>query len=105
MDLIALGSKPSKSSRHSVAEPDEAPKSSKPSGLSSSSNPAKKFKPAPSGDSAGLFSDPIRVSHVTQPSSSASKQVSSGKGSQGHSPQPSAVNTSQQLIEGNGAVI
>ena len=112
VDLIALGSKPSSKSslRHSTGpDGEDAPsKTTKPSGLSSSStassNPAKKFKPAPSSDSSGLFSDPIRVSQVSQQSGGVSatsaKQGSSGKGSQSHSPQPGVGSVSQQIIEG-----
>lgn len=100
-DLIALGSKSSVSkapSRHPASDSDDSAKSS--STLAAAGNSAKKFKPAASSDNpGGLFSDPIRVSQVGQPGSSG-KQVSSGKGSHGLSPQPSGGSGTQQIIEG-----
>lgn len=105
-DLIALGSKPSgsKPSLRHVDTGDEPAKPSKASGgLIAGGNPPKKFKSAAnSGDnSGGLFSDPIRVSQVSQQATAAVKQVSSSKTSHGPSPQPSGPTAAgQQIIEG-----
>ena len=102
-DLIALGSKPSssKSLRHTPADIDDSGKPSK-SSNSSGGNPSKKFKPAAvsSDNSGGLFSDPIRVAQVGQQAAAIGKQVPSSKSSHGHSPQPSSVVSTQQIIEG-----
>ena len=108
-DLIALGSKPSssKSLRHTPTDSDDAIKSSKvpnPGG-----NPSKKFKAAvASNDSpGGLFSDPIRVSQVSQQAAAAAaaavaggKQAPSKGGSHSVSPQPSTIAAPLQIIEG-----
>lgn len=105
-DLIALGSKSgSKASlRHPPsADSDDSSKPSKQSGsLGTGGNPAKKFKASGSGEnSGGLFSDPIRVSQVSQPGATSSKQQSSSsKSTHSASPQPSAVGTTQHIIEG-----
>ncbi len=104
-DLIALGSKSSgsKSSlRHPASDSDDSTKPSKSSSTLNvaGGNPSKKYKPASSGDnSGGLFSDPIRVSQVSQ--QAVSKQASSSKGSHSQSPQPSGGSGTQQIIEGN----
>ena len=105
-DLIALGSKPSGSKaslRHPVSDSDDPAKPSKSSStlnVAAGGNPSKKFKAAASGDNSGvLFSDPIRVSQVSQPA--VSKQASSSKGSHSQSPQPSGGSGAQQIIEGD----
>ncbi len=102
-DLIALGSKSSSSKsslRHPGSDDDltKAPKQSSSTVVA----PAKKFKPSPSGENAGnLFSDPIRVSQVSQLAGTSGKQSSSSKGSHGSSsPQPGIVSGPQQIIEG-----
>ena len=102
-DLIALGSKPTSSkssSRHSIPDGEDSSKSAKPPSLAAAGIPSKKFKPAPPGDTGVLFSDPIKVSQVSQQSGVLAKQGSSVKGSQSHSPQPSVGIGTQQIIEG-----
>lgn len=107
-DLIALGPTKPSSSKSSLRHPgssdsDDLSKPSKSSTtLASGGNPPKKFKAAITGDnSGGLFSDPIRVSQVSQAAGSAGKPSSSVKGSHGVSPQPGAgTATAQQIIEG-----
>lgn len=103
-DLIALGSKAtSKTSlRHPGSESDDLSKPSKSSStLVAGGNPAKKFKPAASGENTGgLFSDPIRVSQVGPQSGSSGKQTTSTRG-HGPSPQPGTGSSQQPIIEGN----
>ena len=98
-DLIALGSKSGSSkSRHSDrddAKPSTTSLKSTPSGVSSSSSsvpPVKKFKVTPVADSSagGLFSDPIRVSQVSQ-----SQPPSSKIG-------PGAISKSAHMLQGGG---
>lgn len=102
-DLIALGSKPSGSKpslRHPASDSDDSAKPSKSSSTLNiaGGNPPKKHKPAVSSDnSGGLFSDPIRVSQVSQ--QAVSKQTSN-KASHTQSPQPSVGSGIQQIIEG-----
>ena len=69
------------------------------SGLIAGGNPPKKFKSAtvPGDNSGGLFSDPIRVSQVSQ---STAKQATSSKSSHVPSPQPSTGVGAAQIIEG-----
>lgn len=102
--MIALGSKPSSSKsslRHIEGEEAAKPLKSS-SGLISGGNPPKKFKSAAvSGDnSGGLFSDPIRVSQVSQQAGGAGKQATPSKSSHASSPQPSNVSGAPQIIEG-----
>lgn len=104
--MIALGSKPSgsKPSLRHADTGDETTKPSKSSGsIMTGGNPPKKFKPATgnSGDnSGGLFSDPIRVSQVSQQATATGKQAPPSKTSHGPSPQPSGLVAVQQIIEG-----
>lgn len=88
--------------RHPTSDSDDSAKPAKSSSTLNvaGGNPSKKFKPASSGgdNSGGLFSDPIRVSQVSQ--QAVSKQTSSSKGSHSQSPQPSGGSGAQQIIEG-----
>ncbi len=102
-DLIALGSKTSgtkPSLRHAAPESEDSAKPSKSS--AAGGNPSKKFKSsAISGDNAGgLFSDPIRVSQVSQQAVSVAGKQAPSKSSHGLSPQPSGPTATQQIIEG-----